>query len=623
MTGDVEEPSDTTGILARIARRRPRGAQAVVVAVATLAALLCVGTAAVYKVDASHHHGRSVEGLTINTTSFGGLSRDQVIAKLQALDGTFGSTKVDVKVDGDNKANAEDFVTDAASLGMHIDVEATTTRILAAGRSGSLPSQIIDWLQRKLGSHSIALVTRVDRKIALDAVAARSRDGEDPPVEASISVGRSSKVFVGVGGRSGQGIDAERLIHDLPSAAARGGDPIRITARRGAVSPRFNKDDATALAAEAERLVAAPLDLAAAGQAGQLTPGMLRALITSLPGADRLELEIDGKAAADAAAKVLVKAGSAATEPSFHVNPAGGVDITPGAAGTSCCGPDAPSLLSAAIRTRPAGPVQLQLIEAQPKMSLEAAQALGVKEMVSTFTTKHPAGQPRVMNIHHIADLVRGQVILPGEALSINALIGPRTLEKGFVVDHVIEDGKFAESVGGGISQFATTLFNASWFAGMDYGEYQSHSLYISRYPYGREATLNFPHPDLKVKNPSPYGVLIWPTYTGTSLTVTLYSTKWVEVAAVGQDKVAEGSCTKVTAKRQKTFLDGRVVNDSTTARYRANEGQNCGDAQPPPPDGASTTSSTATTKPGTPTTTSKPATTTTTKTTPSTTAHP
>jgi len=179
----------------------------------------------------------------------------------------------------------------------------------------------------------------------------------------------------------------------------------------------------------------------------------------------------------------------------------------------------------------------------------------------------------------------------------------------------VIEEGRFGEDVGGGVSQFATSLFNAAWFAGMDFGEYQSHSLVISRYPKGREATLGFPHPDLVIKNPSPYGVMIWPTFTNTEIRVTMYSTKWVDVKANGQDTVANGSCTVYITKRQRTFLDGRVVNDVTRAQYRANEGQNCGDAEAP--EDTTTTkvgATTATTKPGAPTTKPPPTTATTKK---------
>ena len=94
---------------------------------------------------------------------------------------------------------------------------------------------------------------------------------------------------------------------------------------------------------------------------------------------------------------------------------------------------------------------------------------------------------------------------------------------------------KFSKDVGGGVSQFSTTLFNAAFFAGLDIPTYGMHGIYISRYPYGREATLDYPSLDLKVHNPTPYGVLIWPSYSSSSITVTLYSTRTVEGAQTGQ----------------------------------------------------------------------------------------
>jgi vancomycin resistance protein YoaR len=134
----------------------------------------------------------------------------------------------------------------------------------------------------------------------------------------------------------------------------------------------------------------------------------------------------------------------------------------------------------------------------------------------------------------------------------------------------------FEESVGGGISQFATTLFNAAFFGGLEYGAYQSHSIYIERYPYGREATLSYPEPDLVIENPSPYGVLIWPTYTASSITVTLYSTPWATGAPTAQTESQVGACTRVTTERTRTFRDGRTVKDRVLATYRPAEGVTC-----------------------------------------------
>jgi vancomycin resistance protein YoaR len=240
----------------------------------------------------------------------------------------------------------------------------------------------------------------------------------------------------------------------------------------------------------------------------------------------------------------------------------------------------------------------------QPNITQDDINTFAIKEVVGTFTTKHPCCAPRVTNIHRIADLVRGTVIRPHSRLSINTLIGPRTLAKGFVVDHVIEDGVFAEAVGGGISQFATTTFNAAFFAGLDIPEYQSHSIYISRYPYGREATLNYPKPDLVISNNTPYGVLIWPTYTGTSLTVTLYSTKYAPGSQTGQTTQPRGVCTQVITERTRTFPDGTKKVDHVRATYRPQEGINCDGSGHPP---TTTTPKSTTTKPTSPPSTAPP----------------
>ena len=68
-----------------------------------------------------------------------------------------------------------------------------------------------------------------------------------------------------------------------------------------------------------------------------------------------------------------------------------------------------------------------------------------------------------------MADYVRGAVIEPGETFSINDYVGQRTVAQGFVDAPIIDDGnEFDTDVGGGVSQFATTAFNAAFFAGLD-----------------------------------------------------------------------------------------------------------------------------------------------------------
>jgi len=206
------------------------------------------------------------------------------------------------------------------------------------------------------------------------------------------------------------------------------------------------------------------------------------------------------------------------------------------------------------------------------------AAKLGIVEPVGTFTTPHACCEDRVKNIHLFADIVRGMIIEPGQTWSANERVGKRTADRGFVEAPVIVEGTHGDDVGGGVSQFATTMFNASFFAGLDIPDYQSHSLYISRYPYGREATISWEKPDLKIKNNTPYGVMIWPTYTDTSLTVTLWSTKFAVGAQTGdQEKTDRGPCTRVKTERTRTYVsDGHTDVDYFYALYQKNDGVKC-----------------------------------------------
>jgi vancomycin resistance protein YoaR len=575
-------------------------------------AFLVVLSAVLFTIDQAAHSGKAVRNLSVGGRNVSSASEEGVAEVLAEVDRRYATTEVLVS-DGD----ADGFATDAGTIGLRVDPVATAAQVMAVGRTGSLPGRWWSWLGSFVGDRRSELSLSVDRGAVEQVVAEKAKKGEEPPTEASIQLDRQGK-FVGVAGKAGEGVDATLLADDLLKAAKRG-TPIKVKAKRGGLAPRFTKADAEALAKKAEALVAKPLPLIAETTQGTLTTGTLRSVLSSAAGAKELELRVDEAKAAAAAERALAKAGNPPVEPTFKVEGSNAITLVPGSPGRGCCGPEAGKAVATAILERPETPVTLTLVEKQPKLTNEQAAGLGVKEQVSTYATKHVCCQPRVTNIHRIADIVRGQVIPPGKQFSINDFVGQRTTEKGFVVDKVIEEGRFAEDVGGGVSQFATTLFNAAWFAGLEFGEYQSHSLFISRYPKGREATLGFPHPDLVIKNPSPHGVLIWPTYTNNEIRVSLFSTKWVaEVKPNGQDTQSNGSCTVYITKRQRTFLDGRVVNDFTKAQYRANEGQNCGDEQAPEETtttkvGAPPPSTTTTTKPGaaTTTTTKKPVTTT------------
>ena len=176
--------------------------------------------------------------------------------------------------------------------------------------------------------------------------------------------------------------------------------------------------------------------------------------------------------------------------------------------------------------------MKVEATVAEPEFTTADAKALQIKERVSTFTTYYPYAEYRNVNIGRAAELVDGTVLKPGETFSLNDIVGERTVENGFTTGFIISNGLFKEDLGGGVSQMATTTFNAMYFAGLKDIEHKPHSVYIDRYPEGREATVAWGSVDLRFQNDTKYGVLVHATVrpgSGSSqgvVTVSMYSTK-------------------------------------------------------------------------------------------------
>ncbi|MCL4293065.1 MAG: VanW family protein, partial [Acidimicrobiia bacterium] len=171
--------------------------------------------------------------------------------------------------------------------------------------------------------------------------------------------------------------------------------------------------------------------------------------------------------------------------------------------------------------------VTAPVVEKQPAHDTAWARKLNITELVSSFTTHYPCCPPRVANIKRAVATLDGAIVEPGEVFSLNERLGPRTAEKGYVKAPAIAgDLSYFEDYGGGVSQVSTTLFNATFFGGYEDVSHAAHSLYISRYPMGREATINWPGLDNKFRNDSKSGVLIKAWAGSTSITVSYYGNK-------------------------------------------------------------------------------------------------
>ena len=477
----------------------------------------------------------------------------------------------------------------ADELGVMVDAELA---LADAAEQPDLIAQPIRWIGSLFGNRSFDVRYTIDVDVLGEVVA-----GSDSIFDLDFGLPQLELVngrFVEADVASLPIVDPDELRNLVLDAATTGGNGTAVIEIPITGSEAVDRG-ADELIAEAHRLTKNGIALRVPGVITQrrVSQSALRSWLVFGGTIDEPTISLDDQLAQSTVETLFIDYGEAGDEPTFTIDDVGRVRVVGSSPGAVCCTLDTPERILAGME---AGEriVELRPREDPDVRGIEWAKSLGIVEVIGEFTTYYQPNQTRNINIQRIAELTQGAVIEPGGEFSINDYVGRRTRENGFVDAGVISNGVFTTSVGGGISQYATTLFNAAFFAGLDFGDYQSHSIYISRYPYGREATVNFPNVDLEIRNTTPYGVLLWPTTDETSITVTLYGTKWVKGEQTGQTERRQGvSCIRVTTERTRTYLeDGRTETDTVFARYRP-EGVRCDGSPSDPADRTTTTTST------------------------------
>ena len=186
----------------------------------------------------------------------------------------------------------------------------------------------------------------------------------------------------------------------------------------------------------------------------------------------------------------------------------------------------AQAMLRAALKRAPAARVATLAVHESPAaVSTAAARAMHIRGLVSSYTTEYGGIPNRIHNVQLVAHLVDNKLIPPGSTFSFNRTTGERNAAKGFLEAPVIVNGELTTGLGGGVCQVSTTVFNAAFEAGLKITERTNHALYISHYPQGRDATVDYPDVDLQFVNDTGNWLLLR-TFVGSStLTVNLYGT--------------------------------------------------------------------------------------------------
>jgi vancomycin resistance protein YoaR len=482
----------------------------------------------------------------ISGVAVGGLHPSEAVDKLTGELGPQAAEPINLTVK-DDQAQLK-----PADAGLAVDYPKSVD---AAGGGKSLnPVRIVKALT---GGSAIDAQVVVDEPKLQAAVVELSKTFNHPSVDAAV-VYRGTKIKQKPA-RDGATLRQDPAAGMIKESFLKTTGPLELPA--DVAPPAVTDEEADQLIADfAKPAIAGPIKVAVKGAgAFKVTPKMLAASIEFLPQNGTLVPALDAKKlrrnANSAIKKVEFVEARNATVRLVNGKP----KVIPAVNGTTVAADDLKKAIEPVL-TKPAAErtVRVQLTGAKATFSTADAKKLGIKYVTGQFTTHFPYLPYRNINIGRAAALINGTLLKPGDIFSLNQVVGERTKANGFTEGFIIKGGRFRKELGGGVSQSATTTFNAMFFAGLKDVFHKPHGLFIDRYPAGREATVAWPSLDLKFQNDTKYGVLVQayivkgtPSRKG-SITVKMWSTKTY-------DKIV------ATKPIKSNFTNGHEVTDDSS----------------------------------------------------------
>ncbi len=274
-------------------------------------------------------------------------------------------------------------------------------------------------------------------------------------------------------------------------------------------------------AARARTVVSAPVVLTL-GPTRYRIPRWRMATLLKLPSGGSKTLRIGGPAADQYFQRLQKVVDTPAHDAEFVVG-SEGIRIKPSIDARVLDVPKTAAAMLAAAERRANRVAPIAAATQPARRTTDDAEAMGITGLVSSYTTSYGGIPNRIHNVEVVSHLVDNTLIPPGKEFSFNATTGERNAAKGLLEAPVIINGELQNGLGGGTCQVSTTVFNAAYEAGLPITARTNHALYISHYPQGRDATVNYPDVDLKFVNDTDHWLLLRTFVSSSTLTVNLY----------------------------------------------------------------------------------------------------
>jgi vancomycin resistance protein YoaR len=362
------------------------------------------------------------------------------------------------------------------------------------------------------GDRDVPLRFTLDRRKVHALVQQVVKGVNDPARSASLTV--TDDDIVATPAKSGYGIDPRELAERIE------GLPEHIEVSLGPIAPAVGDAAAQAARRRALALVAHPVAVTLHGNGVPMDAATLRSALRFEPRSPELEVTLDPDTLYASIKDAYASREQPARDATF-IPQGNTVRLVASRIGRRL---DMPAIVREIVGHPGTRSVRARFTVSRPDRTTAQARALKITSLVSEFSTPYSCCEPRVTNIQRAAELLDGTIIPAGGRFSLNDALGQRTTERGFVPAPEIAAGRLKDAIGGGVSQVATTLYNAAFFAGLDLVAHTPHQFWISRYPPGREATVSWGGPELIFDNDWDAAILLDVEAGSGGITVRFYS---------------------------------------------------------------------------------------------------
>ncbi|HEX3291945.1 MAG TPA: VanW family protein [Gaiella sp.] len=491
-------------------RRSSRNAVRRAVLVVGVVVLVAGGAATLFAGSPS----RLPPGTTVGGLDVGGLGRDAATAALERRSDALEHEPVEFVAAG------RTFSLRASQLGVR-PAWAAAVREAAASTDGFAPVRGLKRVRARIFGEDVEPRVDVFPSVLRYTVGRIAAAVDRPAVDASVA--RHGLSFVTTPPRPGARLDKARAAATIVTALAsleRDG-PVRLPIARA--EPHVLEDDLATALTTAQTAVSGPVTLTVGPTRFRL-PRWKIAQLLDLPDGGATRVSLAGPSTARWLASLARSVDRTPRDATFRVV-SGGIELVPSHAGRRLDLAAARTALENAVFSTTGRAATVATSTTPAARTTEDARAMGIDEVVGSYTTTYGGTPGRLHNVQLVAELIDGALVAPGARFSFNETTGERNAAKGFEEAPVIINGELESGIGGGVCQVSTTVFNAAFEAGLSIEKRTNHALYISHYPLGRDATVNYPDLDLVFRNDTEHWLLLRTFVSPGSLTVNLYGT--------------------------------------------------------------------------------------------------